>query len=101
MRLSKHFIDNWYERVGNYPTEEMIKGIILDSVVIQKGLKLKKLDNTPFNTLTNYWHPDLKLILRIDCFTNTAVSVLTPENMPKPHKRQTPVNYTPMTMHNY
>lgn len=100
MRLSKHFIKNWYDRVGNYPTEDMIQSIILDSVLIEKGRKLRDMDGNPFVTLTNYWHPDLKVIIRIDRFSDTAVSVLTPENI-KARKRHAPVNYTPMTMHNF
>ena len=100
MRLSKHFIENWHERVGNYPTEDMIQGILLGCVLVEKGRKLRKMNGEPFNTLTSYWHPDLKLILRLDFFSNTAVTVLSRENAPKVHKRQEPVNYTPLTMHN-
>ena len=100
MRLTRHFINNWYERVGNHPTEAMIRGIIINSIRVQKGKKLRKLNGLPFTTLTIYWHPDLKLILQIDCFNNAAVSVLSNENKPNIDKRQAQANYTPLTMHN-
>jgi hypothetical protein len=101
MRLSKHFIENWHERVGNFPKEGMVKSIIQDSIRVQKGIKLMRPDGSPFSTLTLYWHPDLKLILQIDCFNDTAVSVLSDKNGPGPCKRQASAQYTPMTMHSY
>ena len=100
MRLSKHFIDNWQKRVGKLPTPGLIRDIIADSIRVHKGMKLRLLDGTPFNTLTIFWHPDLKLILMIDLFSDTAVSVLSDKNRPGTGRKQALPNYTPLTMHN-
>ncbi len=99
MHLSRHFINNWIDRVGGHPTGPMVADIIQNSVRVQKGRKLKKTDGTPFNTLTVYWHPDLKLIVQVDQFNDTAVSVLSKANTPFPDQKQTAPYYTPMTMH--
>lgn len=99
MLLSQHFIKNWYERVGGRPTELMIRNIIQASVRVHKGMKLKQLDGTPFNTLSVYWHPDMKLVIQVDRFNDTAVSVLSQVNAPHYEPRALSPNYTPMTMH--
>jgi hypothetical protein len=99
MHLSRHFINNWIDRVGFQPTETAIVDIIRESVRVQKGQKLLKIDGSPFNTLTIYWHPDLKLILLVDRYSNTAVSVLSRENGTASDHRPVSPFYTPMTMH--
>ncbi len=80
MLLSKHFCENWEARVGNWPTEKMVRSIIKQSVRVQVGRELKDLDGTPFRMLAIYWHPDLDIVVKIDRVKNTAVTVLTREN---------------------
>lgn len=80
MCLSKHFCENWEARVGNWPTEEMVRKILKEGVRVQVGRELKDLDGTPFRMLAIYWHPELDIIVKIDRVKNTAVTVLTREN---------------------
>jgi len=76
LRLSKHFVENWRERVGNEPSLDIVEMIIRDGVRIQQGKVFGK-----NKTLSYFWHPDLKLIVSIDRFSSTAVSVLSEANM--------------------
>ncbi|MCF6246901.1 MAG: hypothetical protein L3J69_06015 [Desulfobacula sp.] len=102
LRLSKHFMENWRKRVGNDPTIGIVKMIIQDGIRVQEGraFGIKK-------TLSYYWHPDLNIIISIDRFSNTAVSVLSKANMPvhgkKNNKSKKQVlqheGYVAMTMH--
>lgn len=103
IRLSKHFIENWRKRVGNTPSAGAVIDIIYDSIKIQDGKRFGK-----EKTLSYYWHPELSLILAIDHFTGTAVSVLSeavykPKNKHKNGcKKQRsfrPAGYVRMTMH--
>lgn len=80
MCLSKHFCENWENRVGNWPTVKTVCSIIKQSVRVQVGRELKDLDGTPFRMLAIYWHPELDIIVKIDRVKNTAVTVLTREN---------------------
>ena len=85
MRLSKHFIANWHKRVGTYPDTKEVDEIIRQSVRVQKGKKAV----TRFSfikTLTIYWHVDLNLIITVDHFTQTIVSVYSKKNMPQNRK---------------
>lgn len=99
MHLTRHFIENWRDRVGSHPTEGMVSGIIRDSIRLHKGRTLFKADGQPFNTLSIYWHPDLKLVLYVDRFNDAAVSVISRDNMPVPDKKPGQADYTPLTMH--
>ncbi len=103
MMLSRHFVENWKLRVGNgtLPQVEAVRDIIRSSVRIQKGRKLARKNGEPFNTLSIFWHPDLKIVVSIDPFNNVAVSVLSEsvlERKPK-KKRRVHGNYVPLTMH--
>ena len=85
LRLSKHFVENWRKRVGNSPTAKGVDDIIRQSVRVQKGKKAI----TRFSfikTLTIYWHADLNLIITVDHFTRTVVSVYSKNNMPQDRK---------------
>ena len=85
MRLSKHFVENWQKRVGGTPDPRSVVAMIKDSVVIQKG---KRVAIPPIyhpgmqttHTLSIYWQPEMGVIIGVDPFTRTAVSVLTKEN---------------------
>jgi len=80
LRLSKHFIENWRKRVGTEPETSNVNDIISQSVRVQKGKKA----STRFDfikTLTIYWHADLSLVITVDHFTNTVVSIYSQANM--------------------
>ncbi len=83
LKLSKHFIDNWRERVSaNAPNPEAVNDIIKASVRVQKGREA----GTRFSyikTLTVYCHFGLNITLTVDHFTQTVVSVYSPVNMPE------------------
>lgn len=80
LKLSQHFIKNWCRRVGTEPDTSNVNDIIAQSVRVQKGKKAA----TRFSfvkTLTIYWHADLNLIITVDHFTNTVVSIYSKSNM--------------------
>ena len=82
MRLSKHFINNWRRRVGNEPSVDMVMMIMNQGVRIQQGRIFGR-----YHTLSYFWHPELKIVVSIDRFTDTAVSVLTAANMAQRQKQ--------------
>ena len=80
LKLSQHFVKNWRTRVGTDPVASNVNDIIQQSVRVQKGKKA----TTRFSfikTLTIYWHADLDLIITVDHFTNTVVSIYSKSNM--------------------
>ena len=76
MILSSHFKDNWQVRVGGEPTEAQIEQLCRESVVVQRARSLMMYDGTPFRTLTLFWHPEKKIVIKLDEFAGVAVSVL-------------------------
>ena len=101
IKLTKHFVENWRERVGDEPTSGIVSKIMNDGVRIQEGRVFGKR-----KTLSYYWHPGMNLVISIDRFQNTAVSVLSEANMPVPQKKKNKSKrlvrhegYVAMTMH--
>ena len=76
--LTKHFMERWMERVGNWPTQEGIAHFIRHSVKVQGGMNVVK-DGKPFRLLAIYWHPDLDIVIKVDEDRWAAVTVLSRE----------------------
>lgn len=74
LRLSKHFIENWEKRVGAIPAPADVQRMTHQAVRLQKGFRVFQRGRW-FNTLSLYWHTGLDLVISIDHFTGTAVSV--------------------------
>jgi hypothetical protein len=81
--LSRHFTDNWALRVGNQPSRPFIRHILKNAIRVQTGRMLRTGAGEPFSTLSIFWYPPLGVILTLDKFTQTAVSVLSAD-MNKP-----------------
>ena len=79
--FSKHFIQNWRERVGGEPNKADVTRILSESVRVQKGQLLKKPNGMSWNTLSIYWHPVKNVIIKIDNFAGVAVTVLSDKLM--------------------
>ena len=83
LKLSKHFIDNWRDRVSSdTPSSEKVNDIIKSSVRVQKGREGKSRFSY-IKTLTVYCHFGLNITITVDHFTQTVVSVYSPVNMPE------------------
>ena len=81
LRLSKHFIANWNKRVGQNPEAEDINRMVNQAIRVQKGRQI--CGRTAYiKTLTIYWHADKNIIITVDHFTRTVVSVYSRTNMP-------------------
>jgi len=82
LKLSKHFVDNWRERVSaEAPNHEEVHDIIRTSVRVQKGREGKSRFSY-IKTLTVYCHFGLNITITVDHFTQTIVSVYSSVNMP-------------------
>lgn len=82
LRLSKHFRKNWQRRVDNQePKPVEVDRIIRQAIRVQKG-KQAKTWNSILKTLSIYWHADRNIIITVDHFKNTVVSVYSKANMP-------------------
>jgi len=82
--LTRHFVENWIRRVGNEAHINAVKAIVEGSVLVQRGQKFLNGQGITVNTLSIYWHPELQIVIFIDRYENTAVSVLTGDNAPWP-----------------
>jgi hypothetical protein len=79
LQLSKHFCDQW----RNYfkqepPSVTQIFRIISQSVWLQKCCLLYDADGIQHKQLATYWHPDRKLVIKVDWLENKVVTVITP-----------------------
>jgi len=74
LKLSKHFVENWDKRVGCVPRARDIRQIINQAVRLQKGRQIAG-RTAWIKTLTIYWHTGLNLIITVDHYTDTVVSV--------------------------
>ncbi|MFH1157094.1 MAG: hypothetical protein V1793_25130 [Pseudomonadota bacterium] len=82
LKLSKHFIDNWIDRVSSEPpSPEKVDDIIKKSVRVLKGREGRSRFSY-IKTLTVYCHFGLNIIITVDHFTKTVVSVYSQANMP-------------------
>lgn len=79
IKLSKHFIDNWKERVGSIPTVETVLSTIEKCVVVQRGRIVYDRSGARTNILAILWSNELGVVLTADHTTRTMVSVLTPD----------------------
>jgi len=77
LTMTKHFENNWQERVGGHPTPQTVTAIIRTSVRIQKSMLLRQPDGTPYRVLAIYWHPELDIIIKLDPRDNCAVTVMS------------------------
>lgn len=79
-RLTKHFIERWRQRIGcGLPPPCLLGSLIKDpcTLRLQKGKRLKTLAGDKYHTLSIYFYAPSGLILFIDHYHNTAVSVMT------------------------
>lgn len=74
LKLSKHFVENWRKRVGCVPSDDDIRRRINQAVRIQKGRRIRGMYSF-VKTLSIYWETGLDLIITVDHFTDTVVSV--------------------------
>ena len=82
LRLSKHFVKNYRERVGNDPSAPQVNKLIRQAVRVQKGRRITGRFSI-HKTLTIYWHVEKEIIITVDHFNRTVVSVYSRLNMPR------------------
>lgn len=82
-KLSEHFIKRWTERVGAAPTVQGVNRIIDRSHKLCGQKRLYEMRDgvglVPHTRLASYWCHRSAMILRIDEWTGTAVTVITPD----------------------
>jgi len=83
VRMTRHFVERWKQRVGIEPTVEWINRIIVEGHRIRRGKILwKALSDpgkyVPIKLLTEYWSPSMNVIIRVDEDNACAVTVITP-----------------------
>lgn len=87
--MSTHFRERWAERVGKpLPSPGEMAKLLERAVVIQyhQELYTARGERRPAPTL--YWHPDKRLIFKVDARRNMLISVLTPACLEE-RRRQT------------
>lgn len=77
LSMSRHFMDNWADRVGGNPSPAFIRHILKNAIIVQKGRMLRTRAGEPFSTLSIFWYPQLSVIITLDNHTQRAVSVLS------------------------
>lgn len=82
MKLSKHFIDRWRERVKTpVPTAKEVEGMINESLLLQRHRDVYTPRGRHIRILALYWMIDEGLIVKIDEKVNVAVTVLTSDTI--------------------
>lgn len=78
IKLGLHFVQRWRERVGGpAPTRDGVQMLIDQSVMIQRGRRYFSGQGRPVDVLALYWHPDQKIVIKVDSVKKMAVTVLT------------------------
>ncbi len=80
LRLSKHLVKNWRRRVGKTPSQKAVNKLIREAVRIQKGKRMVTRFSV-LKTLSIYWHVDKEIIITVDRYNKTVVSVYSRVNM--------------------
>lgn len=80
MKLSKHFLERWRERVRRKaPEASEVEEMINDAVYLQRCRDFFTPRGVRVRVLGLYWVPHENLILKVDDKINMAVTVLTPD----------------------
>lgn len=79
LRLSEHFCEQWMCYFNEQPTISKILRIIKRSKWLQRGKLLFDQEGVPFKQLATYWHPDRKVVIKVDWMQNKVVTVITPQ----------------------
>ena len=77
IRLSRHFVNNWKMRVGGDPDPAEITRMLADSIRVQPCRNLQRLNGELYRQLAIYWIPERDIIIKVDDFYGTAVTVMT------------------------
>lgn len=78
MRLSKHFIERWQERLSTpVPSGREIEGMVNESVLLQRQRDLFTPRGRRIRVLATYWVTAEKIVLKVDEKNATVVTVLT------------------------
>lgn len=79
LRLSEHFCEQWMCYFNERPTISKILRIITRSKWLQRGRLLFDHEGVPFKQLATYWHPERKVVIKVDWTQNKVVTVITPK----------------------
>ncbi len=92
LRLTKHFIENWRERVGGEPDPDLVNRIIQEAVRVQKGKRAVG-RFAVIKNLSVYCHFTIGVVITVDHYRENVVSVYSEKNMPahvRLNKRRNP-----------
>lgn len=84
--LSRHFIDRWIERRGVCPSLEHVNLMLRKGQVLKRGMELYRSIGGrlyQYRTLTEVWIVAEALIVWIDEWKLTAVTVIVPDGSPR------------------
>lgn len=82
LRLTRHFVENYRDRVGGDPDTQEINKTIRQAVRIQKAKDGYTRDGY-FKILALYWHVPKAWVISVDPFKKKVVTIVTGANMPK------------------
>ncbi len=88
LTLSKHFLQRWQERVGNWPTLDAVRHYLEHSIVVQRGVSLVTFNGGHHTVLALYWNPDIDTVIKVDTVRNVAVTVYSRDMADRPHGRK-------------
>lgn len=77
MRLSRHFVQNWQERVGGPCSKAVVHRLLAEAIRVQAGMCVLSMDGTWVRIPSIYWHPGRRLFIKMDPETNTCITVMT------------------------
>lgn len=83
IRLSKHFMEKWRERLGTEPDPRAVMDIIRDpgTVIVQRCRNLQMpATGEHYRQAAIYWNAALGMVLKVDEFRGVAITVLVSRN---------------------
>ncbi|MBW1666873.1 MAG: hypothetical protein JRJ66_02240 [Deltaproteobacteria bacterium] len=80
LRLSDHFIERWREYFKESPSIYHVLQILKRSKWIQGYRRLFDEQGNPHIQLATYWHPERKVVIKVDWLENKVVTVITPQS---------------------
>jgi len=78
LRKSAHFDQRWREEIGGTPPSAAeLNAMMSECVLLQKYRDVTSKRGRAMKIMALYWHPDRKLVLKVDLKTRKIVTVYT------------------------
>ena len=75
VKLSKHFIEKWRDKLGYMPSKKQVEKLIDESICVQKGKVIRRNYGESFIVPTILWNIERNLMFKVDEINKTVITV--------------------------